>query len=68
MKVNIKVRGKLMGIGETIKNRKKFLKVYDGNSIVNVFTERDYSEMVGQDVEIISQMITDNYYIRELVE
>lgn len=65
---NVVVKGKIVGRGETQKG-KKYVSVYDGKNLINVFESdtfnisslKDY-----QDVSISCQAISNNIFVKGL--
>ena len=60
-----RIKGKVIDVKVSSKG-KRYIKVYDGTDLVNVFVEKDSYYNVGDDVEIDCVVYTKDVYIREL--
>lgn len=60
----VKVKGKVIDEGISRKG-KRYLRIYDGNSLLNVFVDRPDLYNTGDEVEINCMVIADRCYIRE---
>ena len=60
----VKVKGRV--IDEKISSKgKRYLKIYDGQDLLNVFVDRPDLYNVGDEVEINCMVITDRCYVKE---
>jgi hypothetical protein len=65
---NVVVKGKIVGRGQTQKG-KRYVSVYDGKSLINVFESDtfDVSSLKDyQDVSISCQVISNNVFVKGL--
>ncbi|NMA67291.1 MAG: hypothetical protein GX957_13840 [Clostridiaceae bacterium] len=59
-----RIKGKVIDEKVSKKGR-RYLKVYDGNNLVNVFVEKDSLYSVGDEVDINCVLYTNDVYITE---
>ena len=59
-----RIKGKV--IDEKVSSKgKRYIKVYNGNNLVNVFVEKDSAYNVGDEVDINCVLYTNDVYISE---
>ncbi len=67
MVFSTKIKGKVIDVKTSSKGT-KYIKVYNGSNLVNVFVDNDSRYSVGDEVEISCMIFTKDTYIREHVE
>jgi hypothetical protein len=67
MVFSTKIKGKVIDVKTSSKGT-KYIKVYNGSNLVNVFVNNDSLYSVGDDVEISCMIFTKDTFIREYVE
>lgn len=62
-----KIKGKVID-DKTSSKGTRYLKLYNGSTLVNVFVDKDSPYNVGDEVEISCLIFTKDTYIKEHVE